>query len=199
LVFQKYLDEQSKVYAKGSPVKAVNLRDKTTGWSKYSYCVSITFDNGITYQKKQSEDCFMQGFVNNLYLRSSCENCQFKGIERCSDLTLGDYWGVWDEAPEFDDDKGVSLLIVHSLKGQKLWEDVQNRFSMIESTEEQVVNYNPSAVVSSVAHPNKIEVLKMLDNKTSVQNAIQECLYSDNRKLNKFKLLKNKILKHRRG
>lgn len=58
----------------------------------------------------------MRGFLNNLYLRPSCYNCKSKNGVSHADLTIGDFWGVNTVIPKFDDDKGVSLVLVNSKK-----------------------------------------------------------------------------------
>lgn len=57
----------------------------------------------------------MKGFLSNLYLRPSCYRCSVKCGKICSDITIGDFWGVQNFFPNFDDDKGVSAVIVNSI------------------------------------------------------------------------------------
>lgn len=35
------------------------------------------------------------------------------------DITIADYWGIEKVAPEFDDNKGVSLVLVNNEAGKK--------------------------------------------------------------------------------
>ncbi|MCB6194753.1 MULTISPECIES: Coenzyme F420 hydrogenase/dehydrogenase, beta subunit C-terminal domain [Blautia] len=91
-VWKEYLKERCVEDARYSRIVGVNLRDKSTGWSRYSYSVSIKYANGKEYKRSQCDDAFLNGFVNNLYLRPSCESCAFKGIDRESEITLGDCW-----------------------------------------------------------------------------------------------------------
>ena len=58
----------------------------------------------------------MQMFLKNMCLRNSCYDCPAKGLERVSDITVADFWGIQNEYPDFDDDQGTSLIIVHNLK-----------------------------------------------------------------------------------
>lgn len=52
----------------------------------------------------------MKGFLSNVYLRPSCHSCKCKNGISHSDLTLADFWGIDIIAPDFYDDKGVSLI-----------------------------------------------------------------------------------------
>lgn len=64
-----------------------------------------------------SDTTFGAFFLSNLSLRPSCYNCPAKSGRARSDLTLGDFWGINSFYEDFDDDKGVSLVIVNSDKG----------------------------------------------------------------------------------
>lgn len=133
-------------------VTSVNLRSKVSGWSRYSYSVEID-----DYTQIQSRDPYLRGFTANLFLRPSCSQCNFKGLERCTDLTLGDFWGIWDLMPEFDDNRGTSLLLIHSEKGRALWQAIQNEFDHQAFDPQQAIVSNPSAETSSPAHPKREE------------------------------------------
>lgn len=51
----------------------------------------------------------MKGFISGAFLQPACYNCKFKGVERNSDLTLGDFWGVKKEQPECYNPYGVTV------------------------------------------------------------------------------------------
>ena len=38
-----------------------------------------------------------------------------------SDITLGDYWGIASLMPDYDDDKGVSAVIINTEKGRSAY------------------------------------------------------------------------------
>lgn len=69
---------------------------------------------------------YTKTFYQNLMFRHSCSNCHYCNTKRPSDLTLADFWG-WDKTnPNANkDDKGLSLVLVNTEKGRKLWEAVQ--------------------------------------------------------------------------
>jgi coenzyme F420-reducing hydrogenase beta subunit len=64
----------------------------------------------------------MLGFLQDLYLRPSCHVCLFSRLPRVADISLGDFWGVGDYHPEWDDDQGTSLVLVQTEKGQRALE-----------------------------------------------------------------------------
>lgn len=146
-LWQHYIDYRSIQDACGQKPCAINLRSKETGWPGYS--IRFTYPDGQVYSTLNSQDPYLRGFVGNLYLRPSCYNCHFKGSVRDSDFTLGDYWGVWGQLPEYHDGKGTSLVLLHTPKAKQLWEKLagQMRFSEVEVS--AALTENPSALVSS--------------------------------------------------
>lgn len=175
-VWQKYLCECQDADSDGRKLLSVNLRDKTSGWSRYNYSVALTYEPDVRIIRPQGQDLFMRGFVSNLYLRPSCADCACKGVERCSDMTLGDYWGIWDQHPEFDDNKGTSLLLVHTERGQQAWAQLAANFRVCPVTCEEALAQNPSALQSSVPHPNRMRFFEQLDRHCSVIKWIGTCL-----------------------
>ncbi|MDI9241553.1 Coenzyme F420 hydrogenase/dehydrogenase, beta subunit C-terminal domain [Fusibacillus kribbianus] len=200
LVWRKYLEERKQRDANGAELVAVNLRDKSTGWSRYGYSVRFDYQDGKVYSAHQDKDSFMQGFVSNLYLRPSCSNCKFKGVERISDITIGDYWGVWSQYPEFDDNMGTSLVMVHSEKGKKIWKNIQNDFRVLEISNEEAIQYNPSATKSSSFSYQRASFYRGLRRGEMVSDLVQTCLSKQNdQKVTNVQWILNKLFHRVRG
>lgn len=116
-VWQLYLQQQSQT--RGSTPETASFRDKTEGWKRFS--MAIRFRSGEAYRSVLTEDPFLRFFLTDICLRPSCYHCQFKGLPRSSDLTIGDAWGVDGILPEMDDDQGTSLVFLNTEKGRELW------------------------------------------------------------------------------
>lgn len=196
LVWQKYLDERKQSDAANSSLYSVNLRSKVSGWSRYSYSVEMYYKDSSHYCVPQGQDWFMRGFVSNLYLRNSCANCHFKGTERCSDLTLGDFWGIWELQPEFDDNRGTSLLWVNSYAGQCIWEQIQKQFDFISVTTDESVCYNPSAILSAVPHPKRSDFFEKVNEMEPVIPTIQNCLVAIDAPNSIFRRVLNRVKRY---
>lgn len=175
-VWKQYLKERNFVDAPGSALRSVNLRSKSTGWSRYGYSVEMKYTDGTSRSVPQGQDVFMRGFVSNLYLCPSCAACGFKGVKRCSDLTLGDYWGIWDQYPEFDDNKGTSLLLMHTEKAHKVWNRISGDFRSMNVTVQEAIAQNPSAVRASAPHPNREMFFRGIEAGEPIQQWIGRCL-----------------------
>lgn len=132
--------------ANGELVK-MSFRDKEKGWRKYD-CKYVFSSDKIT-RVNARDDLYMRGFLQNLTLRPSCYSCAFKGIERRADITLADFWGIDYVFPDMNDDKGISLVLIHSEKGKKIWEKNGRHIVWKVADPEVVYRYNSSAVKSS--------------------------------------------------
>lgn len=145
------------------PIK-INLRSKDTGWSHYQYSNVYQYANEKKYSIRNGSDPYMKLFVGDYINRVSCTDCYFKGYNRVSDITLGDFWGIWDIVPEMDDDKGTSLVLLHSSKGKKEFEKLSGRIQSKKVTLEQASASNPSLLYSSPAKPEREAVLQAVLN-----------------------------------
>lgn len=129
-------------------VRSVNLRAKDTGWSRYRYSHRIENADG-TRLIPNGESLYMKLFVGDYINRLSCTDCHFKGYARRSDLTIGDFWGIWDSHPDMDDDRGTSLVLVQSERGRKLWEQISSKLTVLEVPLEDASRQNPAIMISS--------------------------------------------------
>ena len=138
--WKKYIGE-----FKGN-IKDISFRDKTFGWNKFS--MKVESDNS-TYLNTLDKDTFLQSFLKNFNLRNSCYNCRFKKLNRVSDITLADFWGIENIDKKYFDDKGTSLVILQSYKGQNLYQQIKNKFISKEINLEDAIKYN-TAINKSV-------------------------------------------------
>jgi coenzyme F420-reducing hydrogenase beta subunit len=117
-----------------------DFRSKINGW--HSMISLNTFRNG----KKDSNSCLsqihMNLFLNNLILRPSCYKCRYSSFSRCSDITMGDFWGIERSMPEFDDNQGISLILINTIKGEKSFNEVRDSLEIIESSEDKCIQRN---------------------------------------------------------
>lgn len=127
-------------------ITGVNFRDKTNGWKEFGIKKE---GKNTTQLLSQNDDPFMFLFLKNYSLRPSCYACNAKKIESMSDITLADFWGVERVAPEFDDNKGVSLVLIHSEKGNNALESLKDKLNLIKVPFEESLKDNPSYFCSS--------------------------------------------------
>lgn len=129
---------------KKSNVETVNFRDKSeVGWR--DHVESLTFQDG----EKISSKVYTNIFYGHNSLRQSCYHCPFKSLDRVGDLSIADYWGIENNAPEFDDDKGVSLVLVNTDKGMRYFENAKS-----------VVDWKETSIETSMQNALRISYLE---------------------------------------
>ena len=147
LVWDEYKAELEKQYS--GKLTSFSFRNKANGWEAYH--IRAAFDNGREFAQPAAESPYQRGFIKGLYSRSSCFVCKFKGIERCSDITLADYWGVKGIQPDAYNPQGTSLVLIHSEKGRCLLEGCKDQLQL-QPAAKDVFAFNP-AVLAPIQNP----------------------------------------------
>lgn len=103
---------------RGGKVCRVNFRDKQVyGWEAHHETFELEGGGGRKERMKGR-------FYRDILFRPCCNVCHFANTRRPSDVTIADFWS-WKKADaDFGKDgKGVSLVMVNSEKGRRLFEE----------------------------------------------------------------------------
>jgi hypothetical protein len=138
-------------------ISAIRFRDKRNGWKEYTSTYQFMDDKRerkdfFLHVETMRENLYLKGFLKNLYLRPICYKCPYKSLRNESDITIGDFWGIENILPEFDDNKGVSLVMINNKKGEELYRGLQ--VDSVDSSFEIACLYGP-CIEKSVRCPKK--------------------------------------------
>ena len=159
-VWRMYLDEVTQAGKRA--ISDIKFRDKPQGWKRFNFTLSYNeSDKSYTISSYNGDNHYMRAFLSDMILRPSCYNCQAKCGRSKSDITLADYWGIDQVQPNMDDDKGTSLLIVHTEKGRQALDFSQTNYT--ESTYEDAFRFNPAIEKSALPHPKRADFFNKLD------------------------------------
>lgn len=128
-IFDEYKEYTENKYS--SKITGINFRAKKI--YAQTQDMEIVFENGRRRVEFPGLDLYGCLYNKNLSIRPSCFNCKFSDTDRAGDITLGDFWGISKAYPEFNDKKGVSLVMINSPKGEKLFNEVAGNFDLIET------------------------------------------------------------------
>ena len=182
------------------PHRDVKFRDKfESGWKKFRFVVrqmsvSKAGLNTVLQSDIYYDNPYMKGFLSDLYLRPSCYECRCKNGASHSDITIGDYWGVKEVDRELDDDKGLSIVMLNSEKGQKIF----SRLNGLRSKKISLDNakrLNGGFCEHTIPHPKRTLFFKLINDKGyRVDKAVEKCLKRTivDRILNRLKVFENK-------
>lgn len=121
-VWKQYVSYREK-NANANMVNAF-FRRKHFGWKCFT--MQFDFDNGTEEVHMHNDDLYMHAFLHDLSLRPSCYQCRFKKSYRVSDFTVADFWGINKISPKMNDDRGTSLVILHSGKAKTVFAEIRN-------------------------------------------------------------------------
>lgn len=164
-LFKLYKENIKQIYK--DDITKINFRKKTNGWKHYH--VKIDFNNQ-NYEIDHDDDVYMKAFLNDIALRDSCYQCNAKKKHRLSDITLADFWGIENILPELDDDKGTSLVIINSILGKQIFNEIKNQIIYKEVDYEKAIVNNPSLYQSVNRPKNRDAYLNnvTVDNLTNI-------------------------------
>ena len=169
--YRAWLSSLQKTY--GSRVTRVWFKNKEEGWNCFS--TRVDFENGAIYRKTRYEDLYMRSYLErNLFIRPSCTQCKFKGMPRGADLTLADFWGI---DKKFDEDRGTSMILINTSKGENLFMRTKASLEYHERTLGEAVKGN-MCLNTSVRHgrfsPLFYDLLSQGNNFSDIFNIISQ-------------------------
>lgn len=125
-IWREYLSYISNKY--NGKITAVDFRNKKEyGWKDHVESIEV---NGKRFDSK----VYTNLFYNHVIIRPSCFKCPYKNVNRPGDITIADFWGVDDVISGFNDNKGVSLVLINNDIGKKYYEKAK-KYIIFKSVE----------------------------------------------------------------
>ncbi len=138
LIWEKYIKLLQK-YNENELI-CFSFRNKKSGW--HNSKLLAKFKNGDEIFNDYLLDSFNAIFYSHTTLRPSCHSCVYTNFERPGDITLGDFWGIENHMPDFDDDRGVSLVLLNNKKGEKIFSEINDYIIYRESSKDKAKQRN---------------------------------------------------------
>lgn len=152
----------------------------------HSFKYTLKIGNKLKTIKGYSfEFSYYYSFLKYTIFNESCYSCVYARNQRVGDITLGDFWGIQNYNRKLKDYKGVSMLTINSLKGQKLFSYLNetcdiNCYPLIYATE-----HNESFNKCTAYPSEKKELVELMEqskeqeliDKLSCQNVLKNKIY----------------------
>lgn len=128
-------------------IVAVNFRDKELfGWKYHR--------ESYKFKKGEKKLTYMFSFYKHIMFRHSCGVCHFTNLRRPSDITLADFWGWENNVPGMnDDDRGVSLVLINTEKGEKIFNMIVSKLNIRQVELEKCLQ--PNLCYPTKVHPKR--------------------------------------------
>ena len=125
--------------------KAVNIsyRYKKPNWTRFS--LKVDFDNNKSYVGSKFDDPYLISFLKEISMRENCYSCEYTSTYRTGDITLADFWGYHSyDFKMRNKEKGISLVMINTEKGQKAFENIKSEIAFQERTIKEAIGGNRS-------------------------------------------------------
>lgn len=168
LLLKKYKEFLEKKY--NDKASYINFRKKSNDdWREYS--IAIQNEQGILiHQKNHHKDLFFKFYLQNSCLNKPCYKCIFRHEMCSSDIRLGDFWG-----PTYrDNHKGVSIVIINSIAGKKLYTTCQEFLISHKSNFDQLQSSQHTKHM--VPSPHRDSVSKLLQTELTLEQVYKYTL-----------------------
>lgn len=166
MVWENYIDWRGQ----GHEISHVNFRHKPHGFK-------ITYKDCGYYS--QPQDLYMQCFSTYLTQRKSCHICKFRFPNNFSDMTCGDAWGIENYAPELNDNRGASIVIIHTDKGAKFFDKADLKIKQVGF--ENFPVHNPNFLIPAFEDSRRANFFAYLEKFKNPVLAMQKCLSEQNK------------------
>lgn len=111
--FKKWIENREK-----SSLTEFSFRYKDSRWK--SYPTMAKFDNGKIKVNSFNLRRYTELFYSDLVLNEGCYKCKYANLNRISDVTIGDFWGIRKVLPKFPYKEEVSQILVNTKRGDSL-------------------------------------------------------------------------------
>ena len=123
----------------------LTFKDKRNGWGTPT-AVAVINGNEISIKD------YVRVFYNRCALRPSCHRCPFATTERKTDITIGDFWHIEKTIPDFYDPDGTSVFLIHTDRGEELFNNIKGNLEYRLSDTKQCWQANLEAPTPMSEH-----------------------------------------------
>ncbi len=167
LLLRKYLSLREQTQ-RGEFTK-LYFREKYYGY-KYSTFSLYNTDSKQDYHSGIESDYYLRSFFSGMSVRPSCSDCRFKKRYRPSDLTIWDCFDVYKFSREFDNDKGVTRVLVQSPLGERVMSNLDKSARIVKIDTDAALEGVHEMFHSVELNPSRDEFFEDLNNLST-----QEC------------------------
>lgn len=152
--YKKYTEKRE-----GSPLVAVNFRDKSKEGYKKSYCNYEYADGHSIYLPTflPSSKYIEATLVYNLAIRNNCTHCDCKGVNMGVDLVVGDWYAEYKGEGEL----GTNCIIAFTKRGKRFAEESLDGLRIFEY--ESIQKNNAFIAESVKASPNREKFFERIE------------------------------------
>ena len=154
LIWNEYIRELGRK----KRVTNVVFKSKPYGWKKWYF--RAEYEDGTYYHIRGSMNRFMASYLSYANIRPSCFECNFKGLDRNSDFTISDCWGIGEKNKDLNDNNGLSALLLHNERALQIFNIIKNNVTFEEYDPQSLMEGNWTTFRSVPQNPIREEFFK---------------------------------------
>ncbi len=150
---QKFLKNEVLRINKNLKIDRVNFRDKQ--FSPFHF--SLVKNGKTFYYEDWHRSPYFYTFMKSYTYRDNCYSCRYATSKRCSDMTIGDFWGISKESKFYETrNKGLSVALPTSDKGMYLLKIIDSEVEYEERPILEAINGNDQ--LQGPCSKNKLQI-----------------------------------------
>lgn len=168
-LFKQYIQWLSEKHKTDDGIHNYIFRSKKKGWGpdllSYTYKRNNKCHNKFNYG---FEDPYYAAFLKSYTLSKTCYNCKYAQENRCSDVSIGDFWGIQKHHLNFYKkykNDGISAITINTKTGELFFKEYCKNNCLLEKS---TINNIKQCSIDS----NDNTVSDVRKNNISLQNKI---------------------------
>ena len=165
----KWLEEQKRAIP---GTLHFQFRAKDQGWG-LNYKYSFRDKSGKVKEVfgPAWSDRYYKAYLDGFLFEDRCYSCSFATKGRLGDFTLGDYWGIEQQHPEFPSEKGASLVFLNSERAEAFFDNyMKDQCLYMASTFEKASRENSNLIRPSCLSEEFIAIRAKIDKCVKTKN-----------------------------
>lgn len=167
---------------------AKRLRGKVTDFAFRDKSKEKQFTSRLTLRKGRGTKTyfvrarylsFYNAFLQGDNYRESCYSCRYAGMDRASDITIGDYWGMQKHhSHQMQGREDWSCVLVNTEKGSAFLAQYGKDLTLVESKPQWVAEQNGQLCAPSAKGPHRARLLALY--KKGGYKAVEKAFVKEN-------------------
>ncbi len=165
-LFEAYIHKLNEQY--NAKVIDFRFRDKRHyGWS-HTVFITLQRPDGTIFEAEEPDhnkiDYYKMFGIRNCF-RKSCYSCKYNTMDRVSDFTTGNYWGIENKSNAFDAFKGVSMVIVNTEAASHIFDEMKDNMIIEKRSVDDAISSNDALIVGSALPKHRDNIYKTFSKK----------------------------------
>lgn len=136
----------------------------------------ILYDNNL-WKELFRDEYYTSFYLTSSLFRDSCYSCRYAAPQRCSDITIGDFWGLSKDVKFSREPTGISVIMPLTQKGDRIVAELADRMEMIERPVSEAVKGNAQLKHHSVLSRQSRLLRKLYHEGYSLKRALRTAFF----------------------